>query len=198
MMRSISDILSNPRVYIQERLRLMPNRISIEQTIPDVQLTGFGKSGKPENFSTLEALSGKKVVLITMPGAFTKVCSQEHLTGYVKWAKFIKEDLGVNTIACASVDKLDVMRGWSQKHDPEDQILMLPDLHGIFTLGLGLGMDRTDTPDGEPRGLGLVAMRSVMILSSGVVKYMDVDENAGLCVKSSAETIVKILQSKGF
>ena len=53
--------------------------------------------------STEELFSGKKVVLFSVPGAFTPTCSAKHLPGFVQQADAIKAK-GVDTIACMAVN----------------------------------------------------------------------------------------------
>ncbi|MEL6368903.1 MAG: redoxin family protein, partial [Pseudomonadota bacterium] len=61
-------------------------------------MTGNGPSG----LSAEALFTGKKVVLISVPGAFTPTCSMNHLPGFVENAQAFKNK-GVDTIACMAV-----------------------------------------------------------------------------------------------
>ena len=50
--------------------------------IPAATLKVMGEKG-PQDISTDEIFSGKKVVLFAVPGAFTPGCTLTHLPGYV-------------------------------------------------------------------------------------------------------------------
>jgi len=56
--------------------------ITVGQPVPYANVYRMGDGG-PQAVSTEELLSGKKSVLIAVPGAFTPTCSQAHLPGYV-------------------------------------------------------------------------------------------------------------------
>ena len=56
----------------------------------------------PGALSTDELFSGKKVILLSVPGAFTPTCSMKHLPGFVEQADELLSS-GVDTIACMAV-----------------------------------------------------------------------------------------------
>ena len=55
--------------------------ISAGEKMPSGSFSVMGESG-PEQVSTDDLFSGKKVVLVSVPGAFTPTCSKGHLPGY--------------------------------------------------------------------------------------------------------------------
>jgi peroxiredoxin len=57
---------------------------------------------------------GKRVVLFSLPGAFTPTCSSTHLPGYEAAYEEIKS-LGVDEVYCLSVNDTFVMRQWGLK-----------------------------------------------------------------------------------
>src|SRR3546814_7825656 len=69
-----------------------------------------------KEISTDELFKGKKVVLFSVPGAFTPTCSAKHLPGFVQKAAEFKAK-GVDTIACMAVNR-------SEEHTSELQSLM--------------------------------------------------------------------------
>ena len=62
----------------------------------------------PGAITTDELFSGKKVVLVSVPGAFTPTCSMNHLPGFVDHVDAIQAK-GVDTIACMAVNDVFVM-----------------------------------------------------------------------------------------
>ena len=58
-----------------------------------------------------DLFKGKRIVLFSLPGAFTPTCSATHLPGYEKHFDGFKS-LGVDDVYCLSVNDAFVMRQW--------------------------------------------------------------------------------------
>ena len=76
--------------------------------------------------ATAELLSGRKVVVLGVPGAFTPGCSATHLPGYVKNAGAFKAK-GVHEIVCVSVNDPFVMAAWGKAQGAEGKVRCLAD-----------------------------------------------------------------------
>ena len=85
----------------------------------------------PGGISTQELFAGKKVVLFSVPGAFTPTCSQSHLPGFVQQAAALKAK-GVDTIACMSVNDVFVMDAWGKDQGVGQDVMMLADGNGTY------------------------------------------------------------------
>ena len=152
-------------------------------SIPAATLATMPEAG-PKPLTTDEIFKGKKVVLCAVPGAFTPLCSGQHLPGYVKLAKEIKAK-GVDTIACVSVNDVFVMGAWG-KSQGADEILLLADGNAAFTKAMGLELD------GTPMNLGIRSQRYAMIVDDGVIKTLQVEEGRNFAV-SNAESMLALL-----
>ncbi|HMU90902.1 MAG: peroxiredoxin [Pseudomonadales bacterium] len=152
-------------------------------SIPAATLATMTEAG-PKPLTTDEIFKGKKVVLFAVPGAFTPLCSGQHLPGYVKLAKEIKAK-GVDTIACVSVNDVFVMGAWG-KSQGADEILLLADGNAAFTKAMGLELD------GTPMNLGIRSQRYAMIVDDGVIKTLQVEEGRNFAV-SNAESMLALL-----
>ncbi len=139
----------------------------------------------PGALSTDELFAGKKVVLVSVPGAFTPTCSMNHLPGFVDNARQLKSR-GVDTIACMAVNDVFVMDAWGKDRGVGDDILMLADGNGEYTKALGLEMD------GTAFGMGTRGQRFAMIVDDGVVTHVGV-EAPGQFEVSKAEAILAAL-----
>jgi peroxiredoxin len=157
--------------------------INVGDRIPDCTLKMMGAKG-PQNITTAELFTGKKVVMFAVPGAFTPGCSQTHLPGYVVNADKIKAK-GVDTIICLAVNDAFVMHAWGEVHNASE-ILMLADGNAEFTKAMGLEMDGTGF------GMGTRCKRLAMVVQDGFVKHLAI-EPPGPIVVSSAEEILKVL-----
>ncbi len=138
-----------------------------------------------QELSSDEVFSGKKVVLFSVPGAFTPTCSAKHLPGFVEKAGEFKTK-GIDSIACLSVNDAFVMDAWGKDQKVGDKVLMLADGNGDFAKALGLELDATGV------GLGIRSQRFAMVVEDGVVKALNV-EQPGAFEVSSAEAMLKAL-----
>ena len=80
--------------------------------VPDSTFTIMSEKG-PVPLSSAELFGKKKVVLFSVPGAFTPTCSAKHLPGFVERAdEFFAR--GVDTVACMAVNDVFVMNAWGK------------------------------------------------------------------------------------
>lgn len=158
--------------------------IQVGDRMPAGQFTVMGENG-PEPVSTDELFAGRKVVLFSVPGAFTPTCSAKHLPGYIEHADALKAK-GVDTIACMAVNDVFVMDAWGKASGAGDRVLMLADGNGTYARELGLEFD------GSGFGMGLRAQRFSVIVDDGVVTGLNIEEPGAFEV-SSAETALSQL-----
>jgi peroxiredoxin len=136
----------------------------------------------PKDVTTDELFKGRRVVLFSVPGAFTPTCSAKHLPGFVEQADAIRAR-GVDTIACMAVNDAFVMGAWGKSAGAGDKVLMLADGNGDYAKALGLEMD------GRAYGMGTRGQRFAVIVQDGVAKGVFVEAPKEFKV-SSAEHIL--------
>jgi len=136
--------------------------------------------------TTDEVFAGKKVVLFAVPGAFTPTCNLNHLPGYLENRDTILSK-GVDAIAVVSVNDPFVMGAWAQSTGGEGKITFLADGSALFTKEIGLELDAT------AGGLGIRSKRYSAIVEDGVVKTLNIEEQAGQAVTSGAATLIEQL-----
>lgn len=103
--------------------------------IPSVDLM-FRESGKFVARSTEELFTGKRVVIFSLPGAFTPTCSSYQLPGYEeKFVDFIQQ--GIDDVYCISINDAFVMNAWA-KSLGVSKVKLLPDGNGEFTKGMDM------------------------------------------------------------
>ncbi len=127
-------------------------------------MTGDG----PGSVTTDELFAGKKVVLFSVPGAFTPTCSQQHLPGYVQNAGQLKAN-GVDTIACMAVNDVFVMDAWGKDQGAGDAVMMLADGNAEYSKALGLELDASGF------GMGTRGQRFSIIVNDGTVEELNVE-----------------------
>lgn len=151
--------------------------------IPEVTLTTMTDSG-PSPISTSELFGGKKVVLFSVPGAFTPTCSAKHLPGFVDHADDILAK-GVDTIACMAVNDVFVMNAWGKSANA-NRLLMLADGNGEFTRALGLELDATAF------GMGQRSQRFALVADNGVVTGIFVEAPGEFRVSSAEHVLANL------
>jgi len=139
----------------------------------------------PGAMSTDELFSGKKVVLVSVPGAFTPTCSANHLPGFIDHANAIAAK-GVDTVACMAVNDVFVMDAWGKDRGVGDSVVMLADGNGEYAKALGLEFD------GTAFGMGVRGQRFAMIVDDGTATHVAV-EAPGKFAVSKAESILEQL-----
>jgi peroxiredoxin (alkyl hydroperoxide reductase subunit C) len=144
-------------------------------------MTGDG----PSELSSDELFAGKKVVLFSVPGAFTPTCSLRHLPGFVDLADEFFEN-GVDTIACMAVNDVHVMHAWGKDRGVGDKVMMLADGSCIYTQALGLEVDSSRF------GMGMRSKRFALVVDDGIVTHIAI-ESPGQFDVSSAEAILASL-----
>jgi peroxiredoxin len=152
--------------------------------MPEGSFTRMGGDG-PESVSTGDLFGGKKVVLFSVPGAFTPTCSAKHLPGFVANAAALKAK-GVDTIACIAVNDVFVMDAWGKNQTVGDQVMMLADGNGDYTDALGLGLDASGF------GMGQRGQRFAIVVDDGVATGVHV-EGPGEFKVSAAEAVLNTL-----
>jgi peroxiredoxin len=152
--------------------------------MPAGKLKTMTKDG-PKDLTTDDLFKGKKVVLFSVPGAFTPTCDAKHLPGFVQMADQIHAK-GVDTIACMAVNDVFVMSAWGKSSSVGEKIVMLADGNGEYAKALGLEMDASGF------GMGTRGQRFAIIVQDGVAKHVDIEEKGQFKV-SSAEHVLSQL-----
>lgn len=151
--------------------------------IPASTFKIMSESG-PTALTAAELFGGKKVVLFSVPGAFTPTCSAKHLPGFVEHAdEFFAR--GVDTIACVAVNDVFVMNAWGKSANAA-KVTMLADGNGEFARSVGLELDASGF------GMGQRSQRFALIVNDGVVSNVFV-ESPGEFKVSSAEHVLSAL-----
>jgi peroxiredoxin len=158
-------------------------------TIPQVVFktrTRFEAPGGESNpftwkdLSTNDLFKGKRVVLFSLPGAFTPTCSNTHLPGYEKEYERMTKELGVDDVYCLSVNDAFVMRQWGLSQNlPEDtspgslgfkNVKLLPDGAAQFTRGMGLS-----TVWDKERGFGERSWRYSAVIDDCKIEHINIE-----------------------
>jgi peroxiredoxin len=158
--------------------------IQVGGKIPAVKVKVVRADGTKEA-NAAELFAGKKAVLFAVPGAFTPLCSAQHLPGFVSKADEMRKK-GVDEIFCLSVNDGWVMDAWGKDRGALGKVTLIADGSGEFTKAVGLELDATGA------GLGVRSQRYAAIVEDGVVKHLAVEKPMKFEV-SSAEAVLQQL-----
>lgn len=153
----------------------MPNAGDKVPSVTIKQATAEG----PKDVDPAALFAGKKVVLFSLPGAFTPTCSAQHLPGYVAKLDEIKSR-GVDMVACLSVNDAWVMKAWAEQHGALGKIVMLADGNAAFSKALGIEVDLSGPH------MGVRCRRGLLTIEDGVIKTVAM-EGPGKFEVSGAE-----------
>ena len=136
--------------------------------------------------TTDDYFKGKRVVLFSLPGAFTPTCSAKHLPGFVEYANDIISK-GVDEIICISVNDPFVMNAWGKENKVTNKIIMMSDPFLNFTKAIGAEVDKST------RGLGMRSNRYTMLIDDLSVIKIREEKETGSCEISAAENFLKLI-----
>ncbi|MFN4098574.1 MAG: peroxiredoxin [Pararhodobacter sp.] len=124
-----------------------------------------------EHLTTTDYFAGKRVVLFSLPGAFTPTCSTYQLPGFENgFADFQAQ--GIDAIYCMSVNDAFVMNQWAKSQGLAN-VQVIPDGSGEFTRRMGMLVRKDNL------GFGLRSWRYAAIINDGVIEAWF--EEPGLC-----------------
>jgi peroxiredoxin len=155
--------------------------IKAGERMPEGKFKTMGEKG-PKDLTTAELFGGKRVVLFSVPGAFTPTCDAKHLPGYLGLADQLRAK-GVDTIACMAVNDVFVMNAWGKQSGVGDKVLMLADGNGEYARALGLELDA------KGFGMGMRGQRFAIVVDKGVATRVEV-EAPGQFKVSAAEHLL--------
>jgi peroxiredoxin len=150
---------------------------------------------KWEKKTTADYFAGKRVILFSLPGAFTPTCSTYQLPGFENlYDEFVQEH-GIDDIYCLSVNDAFVMNAWA-KSQGITKVKVLPDGNAEFTQGLNMLVWKQNL------GFGSRSWRYAAIIDDGViVKWFEEPGFEDNCEtdpygESSPEKVINYLRAK--
>ena len=143
--------------------------------------------------TTADLFDNKRVVIFSLPGAFTPTCSSYQLPGFEEQYADFKAH-GIDDIYCISVNDGFVMNEWAAKLNIKN-VKVIPDGAGVFTEGMGMTVDMSAI------GFGRRSRRYAAVINNGVVELMFVEPEASPSDPdpygvSSPDNVMKHLLSK--
>jgi thioredoxin-dependent peroxiredoxin len=116
----------------------------INRPVPDVTLktrvrddsVGGPNPFRWQDFRVRDEFAGKRIVVFSLPGAFTPTCSNEQCPNFDRLYEEFRK-LGIEDVYCVSVNDAFVMYQWG-KHLGLKNVKLLPDGSAEFTRRMGM------------------------------------------------------------
>ena len=143
--------------------------MAIEMTVP---LVKWNKRAIPEGEtdyewveeSSQDLFEGKRVVLFSLPGAFTPTCSSTHLPGYeARYNEILEQD--IDEVYCVSVNDSFVMNAWFADQGIVN-VKPIADGNGEFTRHMGMLVEKSAVC------FGLRSQRYSAVIDNGRVEMI--------------------------
>ena len=134
--------------------------------IPQVEFV-FRENGEFVNRTSKELFDGKRVIIFSLPGAFTPTCSAYQLPGFEeKYNDFL--GLGIDDIYCISVNDGFVMNAWAQDQNIE-KVKLIPDGNAYFTRSMGMLVSKSNL------GFGERSWRYAAVVNNGIIEKLFIE-----------------------
>ena len=116
-----------------------------------------------EDVNSYEYFGGKRVIVFSLPGAFTPTCSTMQLPGFESMYDEFKQKHGIDEIYCISVNDAFTMNAWAKSQDIKN-VKVIPDGNNDFTGKMRMSVDKSNL------GFGDRSWRYAMIVNNGKIE----------------------------
>lgn len=116
-----------------------------------------------EDVTTYDYFGGKRVIVFSLPGAFTPTCSTMQLPGFESMYDEFKQKHGIDEIYCISVNDAFTMNAWAKAQDIKN-VKVIPDGSNDFTSKMRMSVDKSNL------GFGDRSWRYAMIVNNGKIE----------------------------
>jgi peroxiredoxin len=158
--------------------------IKVGDKVPEATLKRLTAEGMSA-VETAELFGGRKVVLFSIPGAYTPTCHRSHLPGFIARADEIKAK-GVAEIVCLAVNDPFVLKAWGAELGADGKVTLLSDWDAAFVTAMGLEQDISVA------ALGIRGKRFTMTVNDGVVEALDVEPGKDLTVSGADHCVANL------
>ncbi|KAG5365603.1 putative peroxiredoxin [Yarrowia sp. C11] len=143
--------------------------------------------GIPQPFSSDKELAGKKVVFVSVPGAFTPTCTANHIPPYIENVDKLKAK-GVDKVVVLSANDPFVLSAWGRalKAPKDNFVIFASDGNAAFSKSIGQAVDLAAV------GFGERTARYAIIVDDGKVIYNEQEPAKGVTVSGFDAVYAKL------
>lgn len=159
----------------------MTPRVSVGDRIPHVAL-GRLVNGDVELVYLSELLAGRRAVVVGVPGAFTPVCSCQHIPDLLGNVERLRA-AGMDYVICVAPNSPWAVEAWAERVDPAGKLTFLSD--GNLALARALGVNIAD----HRNLLGETSARYMLVAGNGIVHRLNVEPSIASLTCTRAQDI---------
>jgi peroxiredoxin len=146
---------------------------SLPDMVPSVVFKTRAYDTENEEFywldvSTWDVFAGERVLIFSLPGAFTPTCSTYQLPDFENLAPEFFEE-GIDAIYCVTVNDAFVTNAWA-RHNELENVIVLPDGSGKFTEEMQMIVDKDNL------GFGRRSWRYAAVVDNGHIVDWFIEE----------------------
>ena len=146
---------------------------SLPDMVPSVVFKTRAYDEETEEFywldvSTWDIFAGERVLIFSLPGAFTPTCSTYQLPDFEELAPQFFEE-GIDAIYCITVNDAFVTNAWA-RHNNLEHIQVMPDGSGKFTEEMQMIVDKDNL------GFGRRSWRYAAVVDNGHIVDWFIEE----------------------
>ena len=116
-----------------------------------------------DDLTSYQIFGGKRVIVFSLPGAFTPTCSTMQLPGFETMYDEFNKKHGIDEIYCLSVNDAFTMNAWA-KAQAINNVKVIPDGNMEFTQKMRMSVDKSNL------GFGDRSWRYAMIVNNGKIE----------------------------
>lgn len=188
------DIIGNTKGEIMiDQLPTVVPAVTFKTRVRDDSIEGPNPF-RWQDITSYDYFASKRVVVFSLPGAFTPTCSTYQLPGFEQNYEQFKA-LGIDEIYCVSVNDSFVMNKWVQDQNIQN-VKVIPDGSGLFTSGMNMLVQKDNL------GFGIRSWRYACVVDNGRIEQWFIEPGIEHnCPEdpygeTSPENVLNYLQSK--
>jgi peroxiredoxin len=152
-----------------EESKKVPQNVVFKTRVRD-ESVGGPNPYRWEDVKSGDLFKRRRVVLFSLPGAFTPTCSTYQLPDFEKlYSEFTLHK--ISKIYCVSVNDAFVMNAWAKQQELKN-VEVIPDGSGLFTKKMGALVKKDNL------GFGVRSWRYAAIVKNGVIEKLFVEPGA--------------------
>ncbi|MGJ8529757.1 redoxin family protein [Maritalea sp.] len=160
--------------------------LAIGDKLPSITVKLMTPVG-PEDINFADYVAEGISVLFCVPAAFSTTCHNNHLPGFIgNIDKFAS--LGVNRVACLSVNDHFVMSAWAEQTGAMGKIDMIADGNAELAVAMKSQLDASGG------GMGTRFTRCAYIVKDGIVVRAFQEENLGVAAQTGADSLLAAME----
>ncbi|KAI1645831.1 Redoxin [Daldinia loculata] len=142
------------------------------------ELAGVTACGIPVKYDASKEAKEKKLVIVSVPGAFTPTCQNTHIQGYIEKLPQLKA-AGVDQVLVISYNDAWVQAAWAKANGIKDEIIFASDDGAPFSSSIGWT-------------LGARTARYAIVVDHGKVIYAEKEPDKGVTVSGVDAVLAKL------